>query len=80
MTVIQLISNVALPITLWLLMFIVGTELTVADFRRVLVYPRAVTMATFGQLLLLPLVIGLLVWVLKPRPDIARPAPKNNRH
>jgi BASS family bile acid:Na+ symporter len=71
MTVIELISNVALPITLWLLMFIVGMELTTADFRRVMVYPKAVTAATLGQLLLLPLVIGLLVWVLDPRPDIA---------
>jgi BASS family bile acid:Na+ symporter len=71
MTVIELISNVALPITLWLLMFIVGMELTVADFRRVMVYPKAVTVAALGQLLLLPLIIGLLVWVLNPRPDIA---------
>jgi BASS family bile acid:Na+ symporter len=71
MTAIELISNVALPITLWLLMFIVGMELTLADFRRVMVYPKAVTVATLGQLLLLPLVIGLLVWVLNPRPDIA---------
>ena len=71
MTAIELISNVALPIVLWLLMFIVGMELTTADFRRVMVYPRAVTVATLGQLLLLPCVIGLLVWVLEPRPDIA---------
>jgi BASS family bile acid:Na+ symporter len=71
MTVIELLSNIALPIVLWLLMFIVGMELTTADFRRVLVYPRAVTVATLGQLLLLPSVIGLLVWVLNPRPDIA---------
>ena len=71
MTAIEIISNVALPIVLWLLMFIVGMELTIADFRRVMVYPRAVTVATLGQLLLLPCVIGLLVWVLDPRPDIA---------
>ena len=71
MTTIELIANVAVPFVLWLLMFVVGLELTAADFRRVLVYPRAVTVATLGQLLLLPLVIGLLVWVLDPRPDIA---------
>jgi len=59
------------PFVLWLLMFVVGMELTAADFRRVLVFPRAVTVATLGQLLLLPLVIGLLVWLLDPRPDIA---------
>jgi BASS family bile acid:Na+ symporter len=71
MTAIELISNIALPIVLWLLMFIVGMELTTADFRRVLVYPKAVTVATLGQLLLLPCVTGLLIWVLNPRPDIA---------
>ena len=71
MTAIELISTVAVPFVLWLLMFVVGMELTAADFRRVLVYPRAVTVATLGQLLLLPFVTGLLVWVLDPRPDIA---------
>jgi BASS family bile acid:Na+ symporter len=71
LTAIELISNVAVPFVLWLLMFVVGMELTTADFRRVMVYPRAVTVATLGQLLLLPLVTGLLVWVLDPRPDIA---------
>jgi len=52
-------------------MFVVGMELTTADFRRVLVYPRAVAVATLGQLLLLPLFAGFLVWILDPRPDIA---------
>jgi BASS family bile acid:Na+ symporter len=71
LTTIELIANLAVPLVLWLLMFVVGMELTADDFRRILMYPKAVTVATLGQLLLLPLFTGLLVWVLDLRPDIA---------
>ena len=37
-------------------------------FRRVGLYPKAVIMATAGQLILLPLVVLVLIWALHP-PD-----------
>ncbi len=49
------------PLVLFALMIIVGLQLTVADFRRVLAAPRAVVGGTLGQLVLLPLMTwGLL--------------------
>lgn len=46
------------PITLFVLMLIVGLELTVADFRRVMASPVAVIGGTLAQLVALP----LLAW------------------
>jgi BASS family bile acid:Na+ symporter len=64
----DLITDVAVPALVWLLMLVVGLELTPKDFRRVLRYPRAVTVATLGQLLLLPACAALLIWVQRPEP------------
>jgi bile acid:Na+ symporter, BASS family len=62
------IADAVIPALVWLMMLVVGLELTPADFRRVFRYPRAVALATLGQLLLLPAVAGVLVWVLAPEP------------
>lgn len=53
---------------LFLLMTIVGLELTVEDFRRVLRKPRAVVGGTLGQWLLLPLLTWGVVAVLGVNP------------
>jgi BASS family bile acid:Na+ symporter len=67
----SLISDVAVPAVVWLLMLVVGLELRGADFRRVIAYPKAVAVGTLGQLVLLPLIAGLMIWGLEPRSDIA---------
>ncbi len=67
----SLISDVAVPAVVWLLMLVVGLELRGADFRRVFAYPKAVAVGTLGQLVLLPLIAGLMIWGLEPRSDIA---------
>ncbi|MGA7980838.1 MAG: hypothetical protein WCA32_11485 [Chromatiaceae bacterium] len=38
-----------MPAIVWLLMLVVGLELTVAYFRRVLIYPKAVAVALAGS-------------------------------
>ncbi len=58
--------DTTLPGLVWLLMLVVGLDLTPGDFRRVLRYPRAVTVATLGQLLLLPASAALLIWLQRP--------------
>lgn len=68
MTSLDPIADLAIPALVWLLMLVVGLELTAGDFRRVLRYPRAVTIATLGQLLLLPACAALLIWILGPEP------------
>jgi BASS family bile acid:Na+ symporter len=58
MDAIQLVG----PLALFLLMMVVGLELTPGDFRRVLATPRAVVGGTLGQVLLLPLMTWLVVF------------------
>jgi BASS family bile acid:Na+ symporter len=52
------------PLVLFLLMVIVGLQLTPADFRRVLATPRVVVVGTLGQLLLLPLMTWVVISLL----------------
>jgi Predicted Na+-dependent transporter len=47
--------DVGIPFVAFLIMVVVGLELTVADFRKVIRSPRMVTAALIGQILLLPL-------------------------
>ncbi len=50
----MVVSQIALPVVLFLLMTIVGLDLTVADFRRVFQAPRAVIGGTLAQWIMLP--------------------------
>jgi BASS family bile acid:Na+ symporter len=68
LTVLDPIPDLAVPALVWLLMLVVGLELTPTDFRRVLRYPGTVAIATLGQLLLLPACAALLIWVQRPEP------------
>ena len=54
--------DAAIAAVVWGLMFVVGLELTGADFRRMLTQPRAVVAGTLGPLLLLPLLAAGLLW------------------
>lgn len=58
-------------LTLFAMMLVVGLELTVADFRRVLTAPRAVIVGTLGQLFVLPLASAGLLAALDPEPHLA---------
>jgi len=55
----NVIINIILPASLGVIMFGMGTSLVVDDFKRILAYPKAVLIGTFGQILLLP-ILGLL--------------------
>lgn len=58
--------QVFLPLAMFLMMFVIGTELAVADFRRVMQFPGLISAATAGQLLGLPMLAVLLVFLLEP--------------
>jgi BASS family bile acid:Na+ symporter len=64
------VGDVAVPVVVWLLMFVVGLDLSPADFRRVFAYPRTVLVATAAQVVLLPLLAAPLIWLLQPPPAI----------
>lgn len=56
------------PVVLFCLMFVIGLELTPADFKRVMASPRAVISGTIGQILLLPVMTWAVVWGLDINP------------
>ena len=64
-------TDIILPLILAFMMATMGMSLTIADFKRVLVYPKAVAVGTVGQLILLPL-LGFAVASLFPlSPEMA---------
>jgi BASS family bile acid:Na+ symporter len=65
------LTNVGLPVALAIIMFGLGLSLTVADFRRIGREPKAVVVALFAQLLLLPAVCFGLVKALDLDPLLA---------
>lgn len=57
----DVVSSVLLPLILGFIMFSLGLGLTVGDFRRILVQPRALLVGVFSHFVLLPLVcFGML--------------------
>lgn len=61
-------TQIAGPIVLFLLMLIVGLELTPSDFRRVPATPRVVIVGTLGQIVLLPAMTWAVVALLGVNP------------
>lgn len=57
----SILTTVILPASLALIMFGMGLSLTIADFKRVLKFPKAVFLGTFNQIILLPLIAFLLI-------------------
>ena len=67
----SVLTTVFLPVALGIVMLGLGLGLTVADFRRVLVYPKAVLVALACQLLVLPLACFGLVLAFDLPPALA---------
>lgn len=65
------LSTVAVPTLAFILMLIVGLDLEIADFRRVLRYPRTVIVAVLGQVLLLPVLALTVVAAFQPNQAIS---------
>lgn len=61
-------TQIAGPIVLFLLMSIVGLELTLDDFRRVARKPAAVLGGTVAQIVCLPLMTWVVVWLFDLNP------------
>lgn len=52
----NVLTEIFLPLSLAVIMFGMGLTLTLSDFKRILIYPKAVTLGLINQLLLLPIV------------------------
>lgn len=64
-------TQVLLPVSLALIMFGMGLTLTIADFKRLLKTPKAVSLGLFGQMICLPLMAFLLCLAFSVEPHIA---------
>ncbi len=58
------LTEVVLPLCLFIIMVGMGMTLTVRDFTRVINYPKAVSVGLFGQLILLPAIGLMIAWLL----------------
>ena len=67
----EIVQKLMAPLILLPLMFVVGLQLTPADFRRVMEAPRAVIGGTLGQLVLLPLMTWAIVTFFGISPILA---------
>ena len=63
--------EVILPISLFIIMLGMGMTLVVDDFRRILIYPKAVSIGVIGQLVLLPLVGFVIASSFPLTPELA---------
>ena len=66
-----MITEVAIPIGLAVIMFAMGLTLTLGDFRRVLERPRAMAVGLLCKMVVLPLLAFSLVSLFGPRPEFA---------
>ncbi|WP_111979183.1 bile acid:sodium symporter family protein [Algibacillus agarilyticus] len=57
----SLLSQVVLPFSLFIIMLGMGLSLQIADFTRVMLYPKAMTIGVICQLLMLPIVGYIIV-------------------
>lgn len=63
--------GIILAISLMIIMFGMGISLTIADFKRVVIYPKAVIIGLFSQMVILPLLGYLIAIGLNLSPTVA---------
>jgi len=68
---ISLFYTQVIPVGLWIAMLGMGLSLRVADFKRVIVAPKAVGVGLVGQLIGLPVLAFVLAIAFAPTPEIA---------
>jgi BASS family bile acid:Na+ symporter len=68
----SIISTVLLPLALAIIMFGLGLSLTIDDFKRIVIFPKAVLIGAITQLVVLP-VLGFIIalFMLSSTPELA---------
>ena len=67
-----IISTALLPLALAIIMFGLGLSLKLADFKRIFLYPKAIFIGSFTQLVLLPVLgFAIAAILLKDSPELA---------
>lgn len=65
------ITLILLPLALGIIMLGLGVSLSIADFKRVIVYPKAIFIGLFCQMILLPVLCFLLATLFNLSPELA---------
>ena len=65
------LTQIVIPVCLFVIMFGMGLSLVVNDFTRIVAEPKAVSIGLFGQLILLPLCGFLIAYMLVDNPIYA---------
>lgn len=68
---VTLVNSVVIPICLFLIMMGMGLSLVVNDFKRVVKFPKAVSIGLFNQLLILPIIGFALANIMPLEPEYA---------
>ncbi|MRX28555.1 bile acid:sodium symporter family protein [Kangiella sp. HZ709] len=66
-----ILTTIFLPSALFIIMLGMGLSLTLADFKRLWLYPKAITLGLVGQILLLPLCGLLIIQIFNLPPELA---------
>jgi BASS family bile acid:Na+ symporter len=67
----NVLTQVFLPLSLAIIMFGMGLSLTPADFKRILIYPKAVAIGLVNQMILLPLIAFGLCKLFDLSPELS---------
>jgi bile acid:Na+ symporter, BASS family len=67
----ELIGEIALPVSLWFIMYSMGLSLTPGDFRRVFVSRKALLVGVCSMMVVLPLIGLALAIIFAPNPTLA---------
>lgn len=67
----SVLTELFLPLALAVIMFGMGLSLTLTDFKRILIYPKAVTIGLLNQIVLLPVIAFLIAKGLGLTPELA---------
>ena len=67
----SVLTELFLPLALAIIMFGMGLSLTPEDFKRILIYPKAVTLGLVNQLILLPLMGFFIAKLFGLTPELA---------
>ncbi|WP_010201670.1 bile acid:sodium symporter family protein [Psychrobacter sp. PAMC 21119] len=69
--IVTLVNSVVIPLCLFLIMMGMGMTLITNDFKRILKYPKAVSIGLLNQLILLPIIGFALANIMPLRPEYA---------
>jgi len=64
--VMEMLVDIAIPVVVIMMMFVVGLELSLEDFSRIQGYPKPVLVGTAGQFIILPVIAAVLALALDP--------------